>query len=139
MNKLVLLAGVALLASCGSKTEPAPDAMATADATMPMDAGATPAAAMTTAPGSYDVTTPDGSKIVGTLMAGGTYVDRDAKDKVVEKGTWADKDGKICFTPPKARPRCATPQASPLPTVASLRPAPTARSPKSSHTPRCKL
>ena len=71
MKNLALLAGVALLASCGAKKDAAaPDAMASADATMPMNAGASPAAAMTTAPGSYDVTTPDGSKIVGTLMAG---------------------------------------------------------------------
>lgn len=99
MKKLALLVGVALLASCGSKTEPTPDAMATADATMPMDAGATPAAMATHAPGSYDATGPDGTKMVKTIMADGTYVDRDAKDKVVAKGTMAMKDGKTCFTP----------------------------------------
>ena len=96
MKNLALLAGVALLASCGSKTEPAPDAMATADTTMPMDAGASPAATGPT-PGSYDVTGPDGTKLVATLMADGTYVDRDEAGKVLEKGKWAVKDGKTCF------------------------------------------
>ena len=107
MNKLALLAGVALLASCGSKTEPAPDAMATADTTMPMDAGASPAATGPTA-GSYDVTGPDGSKSVTTIMADGTYVDRDAKDKVIEKGMVAMKDGKTCFTPEGKTETCYT-------------------------------
>ena len=99
MKKLALFASVALLASCGSK-EPAPDAMATADAAMPMDAGAgassAPIASIT--PGSYDVTGPDGTKSVDTLMADGTYVSRDLKDKVTDKGTWTGKDGKTCFT-----------------------------------------
>ena len=109
MKNIALLVGVALLASCGAKKDAAaPDAMASADATMPMDAGMTPTAAMTTVPGSYDVTNPDGSKIVGTLMADGTYVDRDAKDKVVEKGAWADKGGKVCFTPEGKTETCYT-------------------------------
>ena len=96
MKKLVLLAGIALLASCGSK-EPAPEATATADASMPMDAAsAAPVAAAT--PGSYDVTAPDGTKTVDTLMADGTYVTRDLSDKVTDKGTWTSKDGKTCFT-----------------------------------------
>lgn len=112
MKKFALLVGVALLASCGAKQDAAaPDAMASADATMPMDAGATPAAAMATVPGSYDVTNPDGSKIVATLTAAGTYVDRDAKDKVVEKGAWADKDGKVCFTPEGKPDMCFTSSA----------------------------
>ena len=98
MKRLALIVGVALLASCGSK-EPAPEAAASADASMPMDAGASPAAAVAPAPGSYDITGPDGTKTVDTLMADGTYVTRDEKDKVVDKGAWESKDGKTCFTP----------------------------------------
>ena len=99
MKKLALIVGVALLASCGSK-EPAPEATTIADASMPMDAGAAPAAAVpAVTPGSYDVTGPDGTKTVDTLMADGTYVTRDTSDKVVDKGAWATKDGKTCFTP----------------------------------------
>ena len=98
MKKLALIAGIALLASCGSK-EPAPEAAASADASMPMDAAASPAAMAAPTPGSYDVTGPDGTKTVDTLMADGSYVTRDDKDKVVDKGAWASKDGKTCFTP----------------------------------------
>ena len=96
MKHLILLAGVALLASCGSKTDE-PAAGAATEEAMPADAAATPATANGPAPGSYDVTTPDGTKIVSTLMAHGTYVDRDEAGKVTEKGTWAAKDGKTCF------------------------------------------
>ena len=45
------------------------------------------------------VTGPDGTKTVDTLMADGTYVTRDEKDKVVDKGAWTSKDGKTCFKP----------------------------------------
>ena len=99
MKRLALIAGIALLASCGSK-EPAPEPTTTADASMPMDvsaaASAAPVAAVT--PGSYDVTGPDGTRTVDTLMADGTYVTRDLNDKVTDKGTWTSKDGKTCFT-----------------------------------------
>jgi hypothetical protein len=111
MKKFVLLAGVALLAACGTK-EPAPEATAT-DATA--TEAATPAVAATGAttangagPGSYDVTHPDGTTGVDTLQADGTYVSRDASDKVVEKGTWASKDGKTCFIPEGKTEECYT-------------------------------
>ena len=97
MKNLALIVSVALLASCGSK-EPAPEASASADASMPMDAGASSAPVATLTPGSYDVTNPDGTKSVDTLMADGTFVSRDEKDKVTDKGTWTSKDGKTCFT-----------------------------------------
>ena len=98
MKRLALIVGIALLASCGSK-EPAPEAAASADASMPMDveAGASAAPVAAATPGSYDVTGPDGAKLVATLMADGTYVDRDLSDKVIDKGKWAVKDGKTCF------------------------------------------
>ena len=93
MNKLILLAGIAALAACTSK-EPAAEETAAAEATAAAVAAA-PAAAPT--PGSYDVTGPDGTKLVATLMADGTYVDRDEAGKVLEKGKWAAKGGKTCF------------------------------------------
>jgi hypothetical protein len=94
MKRLAIILPLALLAACEARDDAAaPDATATE--TMPVDAAATPAAGPT--PGSYDVTGPDGTKTVDTLMADGTYVSRDANDKVLEKGTWAVKDGKTCF------------------------------------------
>ncbi len=96
MKKFAIVASVALLAACGSKTE-APAVTATTDAAA--DAAAVASAAPYVAtPGSYDVTAADGTKSVDTLMADGKYVSRDAKDKVTDKGTWANKDGKTCFT-----------------------------------------
>ena len=94
MKRLAIIVPLALLAACEARDDDAaPEAAATE--TMPVEAAATPAAGPT--PGSYDVTGPDGTKTVDTLMADGTYVSRDAQDKVVEKGTWAVKDGKTCF------------------------------------------
>ena len=93
MKKLILLAGIAALAACSGK-EPAAEETAAAEA--PAAEVAT-APGVTATPGSYDVTGPDGAKLVATLMADGTYVDRDLTDKVIEKGKWAVKDGKTCF------------------------------------------
>ena len=73
MKKLILLAGIAALAACTGK-EPAAEETATAEAPAAAVAAA-PAVGPT--PGSYDVTGPDGTKLVATLMADGTYVDRD--------------------------------------------------------------
>lgn len=115
MKRLALIAGVALLASCGPKA-PAPEATASADASIPMDVNAGPSAAPVAAatPGSYDVTNPDGKKTVDTLMADGTYVTRDDKDKVIDKGKWTSKDGKTCFTPEGKTEECyaETPRAA---------------------------
>ena len=93
MKKLILLAGIAALAACTSK-EPAAEETAAAEAPA---AAVAAAPAVTATPGSYDVTGPDGTKLVATLMADGTYVDRDEAGKVLEKGKWAAKDGKTCF------------------------------------------
>ena len=94
MKKLILLAGIAALCACSSQ-EPAAEDTAAAEAPTAEVAAAAPAAGPT--PGSYDVTGPDGTKLVATLMADGSYVDRDGADKVIEKGKWAVKDGKTCF------------------------------------------
>ncbi len=108
MKKLILLASCAALASCSGK-EPAADETTApaAEATV----AAAPAAAQVVAPGSYDVTYPDGTKAVETLLADGTYVARDTADKVTEKGKWAAKDGKTCFTPEGKAEECFTESA----------------------------
>ena len=107
MKRLALLAGVALLAACGARDEAAePEAAATEAA--PAEAAAPMTTANGAAPGSYDVTNPDGTKSVDTLMADGTYVSRDTADKVTDKGTWTVKDGKTCFTPEGKTEECYT-------------------------------
>lgn len=95
MKKLILLAGIAALAACTGK-EPAAEETTAAGAAS-SETAAAPAPAPAIAPGSYDVTYPDGTKGVDTLMADGSYVSRDSADKVTDKGKWAVKDGKTCF------------------------------------------
>lgn len=95
MKKFILIAGIALLTACSEKQEAAAPEAAASDA-MPMDAGASPAVAAAT-PGVYDVTRPDGTKLVSTLGADGTY-QRDFGDKV-EKGTWVSRGDQSCFDP----------------------------------------
>jgi hypothetical protein len=105
MKKFVIVAGFALLAACGSKTEAPADATASDSAAA---AATTAAPVAATTPGVYDVVGPDGTKMTSSLIKDGTYVDRDAAGKVTEKGTWADKDGKTCFTTEKAVETCYT-------------------------------
>ena len=106
MKKFAILAGVALLAACGAKKEEATDAAASDPAAA--TALATPAAVHSPAPGSYDVTAADGTKMTTTLIADGAYVDRDTKGKVTAKGKWAVRDGKTCFAPEKGAEECYT-------------------------------
>ena len=104
MKKLIIVAAIGLLAACGAKTDPAAETAASEAAAA--SAAAIPAAVHTPAAGSYDVTAPDGTKTVTTLMADGAYVDRDAADKVNAKGKWAVRDGKTCFAPEKGAEEC---------------------------------
>ena len=95
MKRLAIIVPLALLAACQARDEAAaPDAAAT-DA-MPVDAASTPAAAGGT-PGVYDVTRADGTKLVATLNADGTY-QREMGDSV-EKGTWVARGNQTCFDP----------------------------------------
>ena len=96
MKRFALLAGIALLAACSEKEEAAASPEAAASDAMPMDAGASPAVGGGV-PGTYDVTQADGSKLVATLNADGTY-QRDFGDRV-EKGTYFFKGNQTCFDP----------------------------------------
>ena len=115
MKKFVILGAVALLASCGSKTEPAADTSSAAmgDASAPAmgDASASAMAAEAPKPGSYDTVAPDGKKGVTTIMADGSFVDRDAAGKVTAKGKMAMTNGKTCFTDDKGKEDCFTDSA----------------------------
>lgn len=104
MKKFAVLAGFALLAACGSKTDAPADTATTEAAASAAEAAPSPTA------GVYDVTNPDGTKGLTTLAADGTYEDKDAKGAVV-KGTWAVKDGKTCFTPEGKPEECYTESA----------------------------
>jgi len=79
------------LAGCDKAAEEAdePDPAATTEAA----ATATP----TSSAGTYEVTQKDGTKFTSVLNPDGTYQDAGADGKVAEKGTWQDKDGKVCF------------------------------------------
>ena len=115
MKKLILIASIAALSACMGKAPEAEET--TAAATPAATATTTPAAAApgtvpaATTAGSYDVTYPDGTKSVDTLLADGSYVSRDAADKVIEKGKWAVKDGKTCFTVDGKGEECFTESA----------------------------
>jgi len=90
MRNLVIAAALsAALAACGNPAEeadePVPEQTATATATAESSAG------------TYDVTAPDGAKFTSTLNTDGTYQDTTADGTVAQKGTWEDKDGKVCF------------------------------------------
>ena len=94
MKRLLVVAALAgTLAACGQAAEES-DEPVVAETT----AAAIEAAAESSA-GTYDVTMPDGSKVTAELKPDGTYEDKDAAGTVVESGTWADRDGKVCFTP----------------------------------------
>lgn len=110
MNKLVLLAGVALLASCGAKEEAAPPEVAASD-TVPIDVGTTAAPVASVTPGSYEFKDPAGKLLIDTLAEDGTYVERDEAGKVVENGKWSVKDGKTCFAPDGKDEMCFTESA----------------------------
>jgi hypothetical protein len=88
MNKLAILLAATAMAACSS--EPAPEPSPTPSET----------AAASDAPGTYEITTKDGTKLTATINADGTYADMDATGKVIEHGTWAEQDdGQNCFTP----------------------------------------
>ena len=88
MKKLIqvaLLAGA--LTACSS--EPAEEAA---------EAPATEETAASDLPGTYEVTQADGTKTTTVINADGTYTDTGA-DGTEVSGTWAEVDGKECFTP----------------------------------------
>lgn len=96
MKKLILLAGVAMLAACDNKADDAVVADDTmADDTVMVDE--TAAAPMNYA-GSFEVTSVEGEAMgTTTTNADGTYIDTNP-DGSTASGTWrlAD-DGKLCF------------------------------------------
>lgn len=100
MKRLVVVAMLAgALAACGSPAEES-DEPAAPETT----AAAAAEAAVESTAGTYEVTAADGTKFTSELKPEGTYEDKDAAGKVTESGTWADRDGKTCFTPANGNP-----------------------------------
>ena len=91
MKKLVLVAALAAaLGACSQAAEESDDTAAT-------ETPAAEAAAATSSAGTYEYEF-DGKATTSVLAADGTY--EDTQDgTIIEKGTWADRDGKVCFDP----------------------------------------
>lgn len=109
MKKLVAVAALAAIAAC-SKPAPAPEATASA-AAVPAPAAEVMAADGKSPVGKFKITEADGTVIMEEDKADGTYVDTDAKGKVVETGKWVQKSPEhFCFTAdaPDAKEKCTT-------------------------------
>ena len=90
MKKLILLAGVAMLAACGGQEAAAPEenvAVAETEA---------PAAVMSLNETSWTFTR-DGKPIQESVDATGNYI-ANSGDEHIDHGTYAMVDGKQCFT-----------------------------------------
>lgn len=94
MKKFVLIAALTALSACSQKAEESKETPAAAVET------AAPAAPTDSESrvGSYDVKMADGTMATTVINADGTYVDTDAKGKIV-KGLYESRDGKDCFDP----------------------------------------
>ena len=92
MKKLVLIAAVASLAACNTKTEEAPVAENSAASAAEL------AGKSTTPPGLYTVTNDNGPAGTTLINADGTYVDT-APDGSQVKGAITGKNGMDCFDP----------------------------------------
>ena len=95
MKNLILVAALGMaLAGCDNAAEESDEPETAAVTTE-----AAPEAAPTSSAGTYEVTTRDGTRFTSVLNADGTYQDTAADGAVAEKGTWEDKDGKVCMSP----------------------------------------
>jgi hypothetical protein len=95
MKKLTLILAICALAAC-KQTAPAP---APSESAAPAPAATAPMADMA---GTYDYTY-NGKATTSVIKADGTY--EDSQDgKSIEKGTWAMKDGNVCFQDDKTSP-----------------------------------
>ena len=105
MKKFVIVGLIGVLAACGQKPAEAP---ATEEA--PVEEATPVTVANGTPAGVFDVTMADGSTMVATINADGTYSDVLADGTVAEEGTWTVVDGKTCFSPTTegATPMCWT-------------------------------
>lgn len=103
MKKLILLAGVAALASCGdTATEEAAPAEVVEDGMME------PAAEEESMAGTYEVTWPDGTTSTTVINEDGTWTGTGA-DGTEVSGTYAMNDaGQTCFMQEGEEARCWT-------------------------------
>ena len=91
-NLIIVAAACSALAACGSKEEPAPEPVVTAEP----DLGSTATGDMT---GTYEIQMADGSVTRQTINADGTYVDTTVDGTETERGTWRQDGSQMCFDP----------------------------------------
>ena len=92
MKKIAVLVACAVITACGSKEEPTP---------APTDTVAAPSGTATgDVTGTYEIKLADGSVVMQTIAADGTYVETTPDGTRVGGGLWRTGDGgRMCFDP----------------------------------------
>ena len=99
----VTLAGFGLLAGCNG-------APADSEAGAPQAADDDPAQAVA---GRYDITLADGTVIVQTIAADGTYRETNAEGAETQTGRWRQQGSQMCFDPAGDAPEACYSGAAP--------------------------
>jgi hypothetical protein len=98
MKRILPIVGLAMLAAC-NQAAPSDDAA---------QAAAAPAGPHSNAaPGTFTYTDAKGQMVTSFLAEDGTYTDWVA-GAMTERGKWAVKDNKSCFTPENGKEQCTS-------------------------------
>ncbi|OBX20336.1 hypothetical protein A9995_00995 [Erythrobacter sp. QSSC1-22B] len=96
MRKYLILAAFATLAACGASDAPVDGDTARGTGMDAAPASDDPAGAEMV--GTYEVIAEDGTAVLQTVNADGTYVETVDGD-VIERGTWHQKGDQMCYDP----------------------------------------